>query len=135
MIIPPSASRISSTHASLAIAKANKEGKESFKGISLHHTSCQNLTLLPLPISNLILDLKVPHTFLIDFRNLTSWPSLPSRRHQPPSYSSNFPKNCSPNLSLSKVNLQHHFPQKALLIVDKSLIPRPCLFLSLQITN
>ena len=50
--------------------------------------------------------------------------------------SSNFPSlSFFQSISLSKVNLQHHLPKRALLIVDKSLISRPPFFLSFQIID
>ena len=45
--MPPSTSRTSFTYASLEATKVNKEGKESFKCISSHQASCQNLVLVP----------------------------------------------------------------------------------------
>lgn len=68
------------THSSLflfyfiKVIKNNRDGKESFKGTSPHYTSCQNLILLPLLISNPILALKTPHPFLTIFHK----PRLPS---------------------------------------------------------
>lgn len=70
----------------------------------------------------------LPQVYSITFSPLLRAPT--------PSSSTNFPNiSFLQSISLFKVNLQHHLPKRAILIVDKSLIPRLPIFLSLQIVD
>ena len=61
----------STAQASLEVAKANKEGKETLKGPSPYHLSFQNFTLLPFPTKKEILQLTIFHKFLMAFHSPT----------------------------------------------------------------
>ena len=90
---PPSeeAHETSSTQASLEVAIANKEGKDTLSGSSPHHLFNQNLTFLPLPIEKATLLPKMSQPFRMVFHNPTSSSSLTSQDHHPPTSSPYLP--------------------------------------------
>ena len=81
----------STTQASFAIAKANKEGKETHNGSSPHLLSVQNFTLLPLPTLKEKWPKKEFRSFLMDFQRRTPYPPLATPDYHPPSSSPYLP--------------------------------------------
>lgn len=108
------------------MAKLKQDGKKSLRGSLAHHTSCQNLTLLPLLTLNLI-SLKKFSIFLqIHFQ--TPHPADPDGNlvNQSDLSSPYFACNtCLHFWFLSVPNLHNHLESKALLnsLIDR--IPKP----------
>ena len=103
----------SATKVPLLLAIRYSLGKDSLRDMSPHHTSSQNLTLVPSPTSNLmnVENLAQPHC--IYFQGLTPYGPLEGFVHQPPSIEPDFTSTtCLINDSLSNPNLQSHFPKK-----------------------
>lgn len=86
----PFCSHLSATHESFELVMANKVAKDSFRNVSPHHLSNQNLILFPFPIMKQTLFLKTFQFFLMTFQKATPLPLAPlkSNLHI---YSPNFP--------------------------------------------
>ena len=119
------------TQASLDATRANKEGKDSHKGVVPHHLSFQKLTLQPSPTTKASLELTRCPNFLIAFHNPTPYPCLASQELHPPLFSPYFPiVTWFQKASLSFAKYQLHLPRRALLSVVMLLTPNPPFLLS-----
>ena len=117
-------------------AKSNKEGKASQRGVFPHQMSFQNLTLLPSPTENETLLSSNKPSLLISFQSPTPWPSLAPRVLDPPLSIPYFVLIISFQYeSLSTAKRQLHLHKRALLGMERFLIPNPPIFLWVQTTT
>ena len=99
---------------------ANKVGKESHKGATLHHLSFQKLTLCPFLTTKENLELTRCSNFLIAFHRRTLYLSLTFWKHHPAHSSPYFPFiTWFQNVSFSFANRQLHLPRRALLSMTR----------------
>jgi len=130
---PPKISILSATDASFTQAIPKRSGNTSFRTVSPHHKSSQNLVLLPSPTSYLKNLEKVSHPFLMYFYNPTPKAPANSREHHPPHKLPYLESTATLHqASLSKPKRQNHFPNNARLNNTKFLIPSPPLEIGVQ---
>jgi len=114
LIEPPKTSILSATEASFTRAIPKRSSKTSFRTVSPHYKSCQNLILPRSPTSNLAKLEKVFHPFLIFFHNPTPKAPTSSREHHPPDKFPNLESTATLHqASLSIPNRYNHFSNKA----------------------